>query len=126
MLSEWFRNGGVTDQVVSEMVREVRITLPEDYMDFLRKCNGGEGFVEGNYMMLWKAEDIVRFNKEYEVADCAQELLIFGSNGGGEAYAFDARVFPMPIVQIPFIGMDVADAIPVADCFSALFSRKRS
>lgn len=43
------------------------ITLPEDYVAFLRKYNGGEGFVGDNYVIFWKADELADFNREYEV-----------------------------------------------------------
>lgn len=118
----WSWNEGASDQAISELMAMVAISLPDDYLAFLRSHNGGEGFIESEYLMLWKAEDIATFNMEYEVADYAPGLLLFGSNGGGEAYAFDTRDSSMRIVQVPFIGMDLADAIPIADSFTTLLS----
>ncbi|KVO88110.1 cell wall assembly protein [Burkholderia ubonensis] len=116
--SSW--NEGASNQAVSDLVGQLDISLPDDYLTFLRKSDGGEGFLGRDYLILWRAEDIVKFNREYEVDEYAPGLLIFGSNGGGEAYAFDTRVNPMQVVQVPFIGMDLADAIPVAESFSSL------
>ena len=42
-------------------------------------------------------------------------LVLFGSDGGGEAYAFDIRTASLPIVMVPFIGMELQYARPVAD-----------
>ena len=45
----------------------------------------------------------------------------FGSNGGGELLAFDVRgSCPWPIVMIPFIPMEVDEAIKVAGSFDEL------
>ncbi|WP_260427998.1 SMI1/KNR4 family protein [Burkholderia stagnalis] len=118
--TNWHWNAGASNQAVSDLVGQLDISLPDDYLAFLRKNDGGEGFLGRDYLILWKAEDIVTFNREYEVDEYAPGLLIFGSNGGGEAYAFDTRVTPMQVVQVPFIGMDLADAIPVAESFSSL------
>lgn len=125
-LEEWHWNEGASNHAISDLVRRLEIDLPGDYLAFLEKHDGGEGFVDDEYIIIWRAGDIIRFNHEYEVQVYAPDLLLFGSNGGGEAYAFDKRATPMPVVQVPFIGMDVADAIPVAESFSALFSRKSS
>jgi hypothetical protein len=46
-------------------------------------------------------------------------LFLFGSNGGGEAYAFDTRENPWVVVQVPLIGMgDAASAIPLGGSFT--------
>ena len=46
------------------------------------------------------------FNRDYEVESYCPELLLFGSSGGGEAYAFDKRSLPWRVVEVPFVGMD--------------------
>jgi hypothetical protein len=98
---------------------EAAITLPSEYREFLRFTDGGEGFIGPNsYAMLWKINDLLQFNKEYAVAEYAPGLLLFGSNGGGEAFAFDLRAEGRnPVVSVPFIGMDLRDALPLAETF---------
>ena len=62
-------------------------SLPSDYVQFLRERDGGEGFVgTNNYLILWKAEELSDFNREYEVRYAHQVFSSFGSNGGGEGY----------------------------------------
>ena len=39
------------------------------------------------------------------VSEFAPGLILFGSDGGGEAYAFDVREAVPIIVEVPFIGM---------------------
>ncbi|MBJ9621825.1 SMI1/KNR4 family protein [Burkholderia multivorans] len=121
-LVDWHWNKGASDQSVLELVGQVESRLPDDYLALMRRHNGGEGFIGNEYLMLWRVEDIVAFNREYEVAEYAPGLLLFGSNGGGEAYAFDTRDNSMRIVQVPFVGMDIVDAIPIADSIAALLS----
>ena len=97
--------------------------IPEDYVSFLRTSDGGQGFVGEHYLILWKASEIVQFNREYEVSQYAPGLVCFGSDGGGEAFAFDTRDTAYPVVMAPFIGLSLNDCIPVADTFSALLKR---
>jgi len=89
----------------------------------LKKTNGGEGFIGENYLILWGVEELVQFNNEYEVQDYAPGLVLFGSDGGGEGYAFDTRKTPTSIVQVPFIGMDLMYARPRADSFSEFITK---
>src|SRR4051812_43533828 len=91
--------------LVERLSSSFGVTLPSDYLDFLRQHNGGEGFIGDNYVIFWKAEELVRFNHEYEVEKYAPGILLFGSSGGGEGYGFDTDSGAMPIVCIPFIGM---------------------
>lgn len=99
------------------------VDLPDDYCSFLLDANGAEGFVGAEYLILWKAEELERFNREYEVEIYAPGLFLFGSNGGGEGFAFDTRSTPYKVVQVPFIGMELKHANHVADSFLDLIKR---
>ena len=112
--------------VIETLVQHFDGYLPQFYIDFLMNHNGGEGFVGNNYLVLWQAEDIVRYNEEYEVSKYAPGILFFGSNGGGEGYAFDCRKAYRPIVRVPFIGMSLNDADWVCNNLTDLFLSLRS
>lgn len=94
-----------------------RLELPKDYIDFLLKTNGAEGFIGDNYVIFWAIEELIELNKAYEVDEYKPGLLLFGSNGSGEAFAFDKRSLPMKIVQIPFISIDLKDSIELSSTF---------
>lgn len=102
--------------------RHLGHVLPEQYRAFIIAHDGGEGFIGEQYLILWRARELAELNDAYEVARYAPGLLLFGSNGGGEAFAFDVRNQLMKVVMVPFIGMSLADAIPVADSFDGLLS----
>ena len=109
--------------VVEGLYSNLGVTLPGDYLDFLRQHNGGEGFIEDNYIVFWKAEELADFNREYEVEKYAPGILLFGSDGGGEGYGFDTQSAAMPIVRVPFIGMERRYATPIAKDFPDLFAK---
>ncbi len=96
---------------------ESGVRLPDSYMKFLREMNGGEGFIGNAYLMFWRLDELVELNKAYQVTVYAPGLLLFGSDGGGEAFAFDMRSDAKPIVTVPFVGMDVKLARAVAPNF---------
>lgn len=122
-IEQWLKEGHLAPpcapEVVANLSKTVGVALPRDYLHFLESHDGGEGFVGDNYLILWRAEDLAPFNVEYEVEQYAPGVLLFGSNGGGEAYGFDTRQDPMTVVRIPFIGMDLKYATPVADSFDS-------
>lgn len=122
-LKEWQLNAAVTEEALLAAVAVLGRSLPPDYALFLSEHNGGEGFIGDNYVILWKAEELGPFNREYEVDQLAPGLVLFGSNGGGEGYGFDTRSADMPIVRVPFVGMDLQYATPVASSFSRLFTQ---
>lgn len=101
------------------------LELPSDFLSIYTDCNGGEGFIGDEYLILWKGEELISFNEEYEVAKYAPDIFLFGSNGGGEGFGFDIRNKPYKIVQIPFIGMDMETAIKIADNFTQLLEKMK-
>ncbi|MER9891703.1 SMI1/KNR4 family protein [Mesorhizobium sp. M0119] len=109
--------------VVDGLSAQLGVALPKDYIDFLKEHNGGEGFIGDNYIIFFKAEELADFNREYEVEKYAPGILLFASNGGGEGYGFDTENAAMPIVRIPFIGMDRQAAETIARDLSDLFAR---
>lgn len=126
LLNRWKLNPGASGEELRDAMVSVGRSFPLDYEQFLRKHNGGEGFVGDNYLVLWRAEELSTFNREYGVDLNAPGLLLFGSNGGGEGYGFDARVAGRPIVRVPFIGMNLRYATPVATGFDELLAQLAS
>ena len=94
---------------VVEVETKLGITFPNDYIEFLSYSNGAEGSIGENYLILWSIEDIIELNEAYCVTDFAEGIVLFGSDGGNEAFAFDTRKNETEIVTIPFIGMDLSE-----------------
>lgn len=95
--------------------------LPDEYAQTLVYSNGFEGPLGDNeYIVVWRVEDIIEFNKDYCVSDRAPGLLLFGSDGSDTAYAFDLNLTDVPIVTVSFLSMSSKDAIPVAQTFYGL------
>lgn len=120
-LKDWHLNEGIPLEAVQASVLNLGRSLPSDYLQFISEHDGGEGFVGENYLILWRIDELATFNREYEVEIYAPGILLFGSNGGGEGYGFDTRETTMPVVRVPFIGMDLRYATRVADGFSDIF-----
>jgi hypothetical protein len=116
-------NPPAESEVVGRLSKSLGFSLPESYIDFLQNHNGGEGFIGDNYIILWAAEELADFNREYEVATYAPGVFLFASDGGGEGYGFDLEDAAMPIVRLPFIGMERQYAERVAGNLPELFTR---
>lgn len=111
-------NQATTLAVIKKSEIEFGITIPSDFKTFLKEHNGCEGSVgENAYLVLWSIEDIVELNEAYEVNEFAPGLLLIGSNGGEQAYAYDMRFDAKPIVSVPFIGMELGEILPCANTF---------
>jgi hypothetical protein len=106
--------------LIAESEAELGLKLPDEYVAFLRVTNGGEGCIGKNeYAIFWKAEELAPLNRVYKVQKYAPGFLIFGGNGGGEAYGFDTRTEAWPIVRSPFAGISWTEARPIGESFAA-------
>jgi hypothetical protein len=124
LLDDLDRRPPATDSAIAESEKQLGTRLPAEYVEFLKLANGGEGFVGKNaYVMLWSVEELASMNQSYEVQKYAPGLLIFGSDGGGEAYGFDTRTSRWPIVQVPFVGMAWSSARSVDGSFGGFLRR---
>lgn len=119
LLGDFNCNPPADRAAIEQFQTATNVRLPKDYTEFLRHGNGGEGFIgEAAYAILWAVEELQELNTAYEVEEFAPGLLLFGSDGGGEAYAFDLRDGEMSVVQVPFVGMELELVERIADSFS--------
>ena len=58
-----------------------------------------------------------KLNLAYKVQAFIQNIIIFGSNGAEDAFAFDTSSAPPFIVKLPFIGMGYIPNEKLADTF---------
>jgi hypothetical protein len=116
--------------VIRQLEHQIRLTsryriatcltsFSRSSMPIRQQMNGGEGFVGNNFLMAWPVEDLIQFNKDYVVDEAAPGLFLFGSSGGGEAFAFDTRPLSPPIVAVPFVVISLEDAKVIAPNFNA-------
>ena len=118
LLRNFESNEGGSTAVLHQSEAELGCKFPPDYMEFMLACNGGEGFLGQQHVIFWRAEELAEFNRGYEVEEYAPGILLFGSNGAGEAFAFDTRNNKMSVCRLPFIGMGRSPATELADSFS--------
>ncbi len=83
--------------------------LPNDLIDYLRSDAPSEGGLLRDpwWFSLWPEADIETMNLKYEVRELAPTLYGFGSNGGGEMFAFNRQGH---VLTVPFIGMGDKEA----------------
>jgi hypothetical protein len=110
-------NAPSSEEAVSTLLGALGKPLPGEYLTFLQLTNGGEGFIGEAYAMLWRCEDLIEYNQSYEVAELAPGFFLIGSNGGGEAYAFNLSSGSPVLYELPFVGMESQHAKKVTDSF---------
>ena len=111
-------------QAVEELRAYAKRALPTDYLEFLSRCDGGEGFIGEGYFVIDGPKLAVGSNEAH--AQFGNPLLFIGSDGGGEGLAFDLREGSWPqIVMAPFIGTDNESCwVPVAPSLADLLAGK--
>ncbi|MCL2492761.1 MAG: SMI1/KNR4 family protein [Clostridiales bacterium] len=103
-------NPPASEESLKDVEEKLGCNLPSQYKEFLLESNGAEGLIGSSYLVIWPIDDIVISNQDYEVEKYTPGLIYFGSDGGGEAYAFDSRTKEMPIVEFPFESIHIEDA----------------
>lgn len=116
----WSREPAANQQSIKQLRAAAHDRLPATYIAFLEYSNGGEGplGVAPGWFVIWPAEEVIEGNRGYQVDKELPGFFAFGSNGGGELFAFDARgPQPWKIVMIPFIPLQTQLAVVVAESF---------
>ena len=89
------------------------VTLPKQYIDFMKQHNGGEGDIGESWFVLYKLEELQQINDDFKVKECLPEHIIIGSNGGGEFYGIDknGNYFNVPefmdVDDVALLGNDI-------------------
>jgi hypothetical protein len=112
------KNIGAPEETISMFQTAFGKKVPEDYIEFMRETNGAEGTVGDSYIQIWPVENILSLNKEYRSDEFTPGLLIFASDGGDTAYAFDARSTEVNIAEFPFVSIDSEDIRKRANNFT--------
>ena len=106
LFSNFLKNPGSDEETINAAYRELGLVPPREYVAAMQFTDGGEGFIGQSYLRLYSSNRISELNRAYQISVFAQGLVLFGSNGGGEAYCFETRNGDVEIVQLPFIPMD--------------------
>lgn len=89
------------------------VILPEQYIEFMRKHNGGEGDIGETWFVLFPLEELQEINDDYEIEEFLPGHIIIGSNGGGELYGIDkdGNYFNVPALidedDVSLLGTDI-------------------
>ena len=114
--------GAVTEDIAA--LQERYPHLPSEYLSFLRRSDGGEGFLglRPGYFQLWRANEVAKFSCEYEIQKYVPGYVAVGSNGGGELYVLSTTGWPPGIFMVPTIGMSPDTLSKVAPSFTVFVS----
>jgi hypothetical protein len=98
---------------VVEVGELLDFTWPDEFIDLMTITDGGEGWVGESYLAVLSIEDIHRYNQgEFAMPG----LVRFGSDGGGEDFAF-LRAAPRQVVMVDPVSPEDS-RIPQGDLMS--------
>jgi hypothetical protein len=83
------------------------IRIPEDYTDFLMLSNVGEGFIGEQYVILWSVDEIKEANEGYEVQIYLANVILLGTNGGGDGIGVEWTDSKARYISVDLIGMEI-------------------
>lgn len=115
---EFSANPPADTQAIENLEAQVGIRLPRDYVGFLQRMNGGEGFLGEEYLSMWSIDWIIKSHETNMADDFWPGFLGFGSNGNLERFGFNLRNDAKEIVALPYIG-NWEDALYIAPTFTA-------
>ena len=120
LTSELAKAPGASLEAIRYREAELGVTFPDDYVDFMLSSNGGEGFVGGDrlYVQIDPIEEMMDVELQETLARDRPGLVVFGSDGAGEAFAFDTRGDEFTIVMFPWIGLDEEEVLPQGRTFT--------
>ena len=118
---------GANMTAIRDRERELGVTFPTDYVELMLLSNGLEGFLGGDaesaYIRIDPIEEMMNDEEQGLAAEFWPAYVVFGSDGGGEAFAFDAD-HSMRIVMFPWVG-GAGDAIVQAATLTEFLTHGR-
>lgn len=89
-MKELFENFEFNGETKYEIKEINGMILPDDYLDFMYKHNGGEGPVGKNsYMFFEKLEELIEYNEDYEISKFLPNCFCFGGDGGNTLFCYN-------------------------------------
>ncbi len=97
--------------------------VPAEHAEVLRRYNGLEGFVGGEYLMMWSADQIEELNTGYSVSEYLPGVVLIGTNGSGTGFGMAPGG---SYVRVPLVGMSPDETVPLGASFEEFLERLAS
>jgi cell wall assembly regulator SMI1 len=118
-------DAGATESTIEAAENRLRQRFPDDYRTFLESENGIAKWYGDVYLSLYTIEQVVELNEIHEHLSYQPELIHIGSDGGGEAIAFDFRQVPPTVILVNLVSTDWSEAILQAGSFTEFMDQRR-
>lgn len=109
----WHRLTGASEGDLSALRLAAPEGVPSQYFDLLARTNGGEGPlpVQPCWFVLSSADQALNDWTSGTFSEFFPGLFVFGTNGGGEAFAFDTKSTGARIVCFDTTNIDLAESV---------------
>jgi len=121
----WTAKPPAPEAALTGLMEGTRQRLPAEYVDFLRRSNGGTGRLGADlsWLILWPAEEVLALNHAHEVPEMYPGVFAIGSNGSELMIALDVRRGPpWPVMSLPFVGV-LDEAVELAEDFETFLGK---
>ena len=91
-LSQLAKIPALNNEEFYDYINKLDVSLPNDYIEFMRECNGGEGPIgENGYLILWLINELLENNLDYNIESFASGFFVFGKDAANTAFAFEKK-----------------------------------
>jgi len=111
--------------MIDEAEKRLGQRFPDDYRDFLTARNGLATWFGDVYIALYSIDQVVELNEIHGHLSHQPELIHIGSDGGGEAIAFDFRKHPPVVILVNLVSIHWSEAIFQAESFDQFMDQRR-
>lgn len=89
MTEYWMAKPPASESDIEKLQQVIRFVLPPEYLDLLRRGNGGEGplALSPLWLQLWSIEEVIEFSRWKLPAWRFPGCFFFGANGAAESIA---------------------------------------
>jgi len=85
----WTRRDPASQERVTDCERELDVSFPQDYREFLKLSNGGSLKGEATTVNFIPLDELPGFNEDEEIVSHMPGILAIADNGGGSFYYYD-------------------------------------
>ena len=125
---DWRTNPPAAWARIDAVQSDLGILFPDEFVEFLLWSDGGEGYVSRCYLAIWEIEEMAALNRDYEIGKWIPGLVGFGSDGGGQCYAFDYRAGRErpTVVRVPYGDLDSESVVKIGADFLDAVNRMKT
>jgi hypothetical protein len=111
------RRPGVSPQQLEAIFTPLNFRPPDDYVGFMAETNGSEGPIGAlGYLAIYSTQELLDCNAQTMTLEPG--ILFFGTDRGGEGYAFELDTPSNGIVAVEFADLDRTRAKSMGKTFA--------